>query len=185
MHTLRSSFVSGVACLLITAACSSDPEPRPRYATGLDGSAQVSSLDDDDLQQICESYDVYVNTDVDLEQIAYIACLPTAFFSLTPEACRTSLNNCMALFPKIKVSAKADDRQVCAQTLRQCQAKVADLEGCVTVNVDRVLDIATVWSCDRVTDARYRDMVQSNGLVNVCTNLDSACNGFAAVQSPD
>jgi len=188
MHKIPRAF-----CLLIVAAtllgvgaCSNKPRTPSRYRTGLNGGAQVSTLDDNQLAQICESYDVYVNTVVDLDQVAYIACLPAAMFTtLTPQACEESLKNCMALFPApIKVSAKADNTRVCAQTLKQCRANVGDLEGCVTVNVERALSIADIWSCDLVNDPRYRDMASSNGLVNVCANVDGACNGFAAIQAP-
>src|SRR4051794_40644066 len=103
-----SSLLIVVAALF--CACGDDnSKAQSRYKTGLNGGAPVSSLDDNQLSQICESYDVYVNAAVDLDQVAYIACLPAAVFTtLTREACEDSLKNCMALFPTpIKVSAKA------------------------------------------------------------------------------
>jgi hypothetical protein len=173
--------------LLSSMACSSNPEPQRRYSSGLNGSSQVSTLTDEQLEQICKTYDVYVNTEVDLSSVAYVACLPLAVFTTRTKAdCQASLNNCMAIFPTpIKVSAKADNAQVCATTLKQCQAKVSDLESCVTVNVDQALSVAEVWTCDRVTDPEYRDMTSANGLVNVCKNVDNACNQFAAVETPE
>jgi hypothetical protein len=174
---------------VIAAGCSAEQGPAARrYSSGVSAGAQVSTLDDKQLEQICETYDVYVNTEVDLTQVAYIACMPVAVFTtLTPEDCQISLKNCMSLFPTpIKVSAKSDDKRLCAQTLKQCQAQVSDLEGCVNVNVSRALDVANIWSCDRVKDAAYREMAgKQSELVNVCSNVNDACNGFAAIETPD
>ncbi len=175
---------------LCLAACGKSSDNRPRYASSIAGAAPtapISSLNATQIQQICSSYDAYVNAFVDVNQLAYLACIPGALFgSLTREACQTSLANCMAVFtPPVQVSAKASNVQVCASSLAQCQATVAQLDGCVNVNVDRALAVVTSWSCDMVGNPTYKAMVQpTGGLVNVCADVNGACNNFAQVQTP-
>jgi hypothetical protein len=173
-------------CLL---ACGKSSDTRPRYVSNVSGAGTtqpVSNLSTAQATEICKSYDAYVNTYVDLDAIAYLACIPAALFtSATREACQASLQNCMAVFPKpIQVSAKAQNVQVCANTLAQCQATVGQLDGCINVNVDRALAVINTWSCDMVGNPSYRAMVQpTGGLVNVCTDLNSACGNFAQVNN--
>lgn len=172
------------ACAL--SACSESE--RPRYSSGVDQGVPVSSLDDSDLREICSSFDGYVNTYVDLDAVAYVACLPLAIItSLDDETCQNNLNNCMQLFPRpIQVSARAQNEQMCFDTLRECEASVAQLEGCVNVNVDLALNILDRLSCNRANDPAYREMVRPMAnLVNVCADVNNACNTFSSVQAPD
>lgn len=167
--------------------CGDGSETRPRYSSGVAGDAQVSTLDDTQQRELCESFDVYATTYVDLEAIAYLACFPAAVFTTaTPEACQSALDQCVAAFPDpITVTATAHSEQLCFSTLDQCNATVAQLEGCANVNVDRALEIYRTWSCGRVTDPEFRSQAEAmNDLVNVCADVDAACNRFAEV-GPD
>lgn len=188
----RGFSVAGRALVAFTltvtlAACGKASDTRPRYVsnvTGADATQPVSNLSTAQAQQICKSYDAYVNAYVDLDALAYLSCIPGALFTTTTrEACQASLQNCIAIFPRpIQVSAKAQTVQVCTDTLVQCKASVAQLDGCVNVNLDRALAVINSWSCDMVGNPTYKAMVQpTGGLVNVCTNVDGACNNFAQV----
>ena len=108
-------------------ACSASDDTRPLYTSNVVGAGStlpVSNLSNAQAMEICRSYDAYVNANVDLDAVAYLACMPAALLtSATRAACQTNLQNCMAVFPKpIQVSAKAQTVQVCASTLAQCQA---------------------------------------------------------------
>jgi hypothetical protein len=129
-----------------------------------------------------------VNTYVDLSTVAYISCLPVAIVtSVNDEQCQASLQQCMSLFPTpIHVSARAQSDQVCFQNLKQCEATVSLLESCVNVNVDLATTVLDRLSCNRANDPNYRAMVQPMAdLVNVCADVNDACNQFADVQRPD
>lgn len=183
-----SSVVFGLCCLL-SSACGDDPQPRPRYGApeAIAGNSQVSTLSDDQKRELCQSFDVYANTYVDLDAVAYVACLPVAIWTtLTEEACQASFDQCVATFPKpISVAATAHTETMCFQSLEQCNATVAQVEGCANVNVDRVLEIFSGWSCARVGDPQLKAMSQPmSDLVNVCVDVNDACNQFAAV-GPD
>lgn len=171
---------------VLVAAC--DEDRRPRYSSGVDEQVPVSDLGDDDLRQICSSFDGYVNTYVDLSAVAYIACLPVAIVSsLNSEDCESTLRNCVSLFPEpIHVVARAQSDEVCFENLQQCEASVGLLEDCVNVNVDLALNVFDRFSCDRAGDPNYRSSVQPMAdLVNVCADVNDACNTFADVQRPD
>lgn len=171
---------------LMTAGCSESR--RPRYVSGVDQGAPVSTLDDSQLREICTSFDGYVNTYVDLSTVAYIACLPVAIVtSLNDEQCQATLNQCVNAFPTpIHVTARAQSDQVCFENLQQCDATVALLETCVNVNVDLAISVLDRLSCNRANDPNYRAMVQPMAdLVNVCADVNDACNTFADVQRPD
>jgi methionine synthase I (cobalamin-dependent) len=174
--------------VLLAAACGKSDNSRPRYAAGVTGvtnTQPVSTLNNTQLQQICKSYDAYVNTYVDLSAVAYIACLPVALLtSPTREACQSSLQQCMAKFPKpISISAKTSNVQVCAQNLAQCQASVADIEGCVNGNIDSALRLPQILGCGTVADGGVSAQRVSS-LVNVCQTGNSACTNFSNAPSP-
>lgn len=180
-----------VACWSLVSASAlvaCDESEREPYVSGVDQSAPVSTLNDDDLREICSTFDGYVNTYVDLDAVAYVACLPVSIVtSLDNETCESNLRNCMSLFPRpIQVSARAQSDQVCFENLKQCEATVGQLEGCVNVNVDLAVNILDRLSCNRANDPNYRAMVQPMAdLVNVCADVNDACNQFATVQRPD
>lgn len=178
----------GVLCACLLSAC--DDDDRPRYVSGVDQDAPVSDLDDEDLREICSSFDGYVNAYVDVQTLATLVCLPAAIVgNLSSELCDASLRACIDTFklsPPVQVSARAQSDQVCFENLQQCEATVGQLEGCVNVNVDLALNILDRLSCNRAGDAAYRDMVQPMAdLVNVCADVNDACNTFSNVQRPD
>jgi hypothetical protein len=169
---------------LLCFACDDDDETRPRYRAniGVDTNIEVSSLDDRELERICRSLDVYVDTHVSFDQIAYLACLPPAIvFGGSERGCEERLDSCMELFPEpIAVQAQLRDAEVCYSSLVGCRASVSDLESCINVNLDLALDIADNWSCSAAGDDDARSQVaEAMDTVDVCADLDQACNDFA------
>lgn len=168
-------------------ACAEGASDRPAYTTGIDAQDQnVASLDDTQLEAVCESYDVYVETYVDFDTIAYVACLPPALvLSQTREQCEQALDTCMSVFPKpIQVSGMVRSQELCVEDLQQCNATVAELEGCVNVNLTDFIDVSD-WSCDLIGDADAVAMArESMDTVRVCSDLDDACNRFSMVTAP-
>jgi hypothetical protein len=129
-----------------------------------------------------------VSTYLDFDAIAYVACIPGAIWlTNTADACRANLADCMSRFPKpIKIDANVSaSQQACVTNLAQCQATVAQLEGCVDVNLDRALSIVDVWTCDRVGDMQVRQMADPASTALVCTDVNAACNHFSDVNGPD
>lgn len=177
-----------MVAVLSVALLACDEDRRPRYSSGVDEQTPVSDLSDDDLRQICSSFDGYVNTYVDLSAVAYIPCLPVAIVtSVSSEDCENRLHDCVSLFPEpIRVVARAQSDEVCFENLETCTASVGLLEDCVNVNVDLALTVFDRFSCDRAGDPNYRSSVQPMAdLVNVCADVNDACNTFADVQRPD
>jgi hypothetical protein len=169
-----------------TAACGDDDdEGRPRYRIDIDAptGSEVSDLPERDLDRICESFDVYVDTNISFDAIAYIACLPQAIvLSLgDPDSCQQQLESCTDRFPKpVEVEAQVRNRTVCYSTLRECRASVTALEGCVNVNLDLALDILDNWTCRGAADDDLRDRAErAMDTVSVCADLDAACTRFA------
>ena len=173
--------------LVLSAACGDDDdEGRPRYQIGIDSprGVRVAIFPDEDLDRICESFDVYVDTNISFDAIAYIACLPPAIVlslrgpgQLPGAAGRPAPSN----FPKpIDIQAEVRNRTVCYSTLRECRASVTALEGCVNVNLDLALDILDNWTCRGATDDDLRDRAaRAMDTVSVCADLDAACARFA------
>lgn len=180
--------VGVIAAGTALVGCDDDDRRRP-YESGVDGgTAPVADLSDDELRQICSSFDGYVNTYVDLSTVAYAACLPLSIVSsLDSETCEYNLDQCVQRFPKpVTVVARSQSDEVCFDNLKDCQATVAQLEGCVNVNVNVVLDILENISCLRAADPEYREMVRPmTELTTVCADINAACNQFADVQAPD
>jgi hypothetical protein len=157
---VRMGVLASVLCAGLISAC--DDDDRPRYVSGVDADAPVSGLDDEDLPfAIVTSFD--------------------------DEGCRNVLRDCVNTFDfPVQVSARAQSDQVCFENLQQCEATVGELEGCVNVNVDLALNILDRLSCNRAGDPAYRSMVQPMAdLVNVCADVNDACNEFSNVQRPD
>jgi hypothetical protein len=173
-----------IALLCLAAACDDDDDGRPRYRADVtvDTTTPVSSLDDGELERICRSLDVYVDTHVSFDQVAYIACLPAAIVLGGDAAgCEAQLDDCMALFPEpVAVRAQLRDTQVCYSSLTGCRASVSDLEGCINVNLDLALDIADNWSCSGAGDDDLRARAaEAMDTTSVCADIDAACNDFA------
>jgi hypothetical protein len=171
--------------LVLSAACDDDDEGRPRYRIdiGSPNDAEVSDLPEEDLDRICESFDVYVDTNISFDAIAYIACLPPAIvLSLGDrDSCQERLDSCTSNFLKpIEVEAQVRNRTLCYSTLRECRASVTSLEGCVNVNLDLALDILDNWTCGGAADDDLRDRAaRAMDTVSVCADLDAACARFA------
>jgi hypothetical protein len=167
--------------------CAEGVSDRPKYSTELESPDQtVTTLSQKQLEQVCESYDVYVETYVDFDTIAYVACLPAALvLSLTRAECEQRLDACTSLFPDpIMVKGAVRSQELCVADLQQCNATVAELESCVNVNLDSFIDISD-WSCNRIGDEAVVEQArQSMDTVRVCQDLDDACNRFAMVKAP-
>lgn len=184
---MRTLTTLGLVCsTLVLAACGDDDDARPRYQTGITVTGPVSGLNNGQLQQICSSFDAYVDTNVGFDQLAYIACLPPAIvLGGTKEACAQQLDACMAAFPQpIAVQAHVHDPQVCFANLQQCQATVSVLERCVNVNLDLAFEVLD-WTCSRAGDADLQKAAaRAMDTANVCGQVDSACNQVATL-APD
>ena len=181
MSCIRKENTIALAGLLLAAVgCGASDSGSTRYVSGVDGNKDVATLDATEKQQLCDSVDAYVSGFVDLDAVAYVACIPGAIWTTTtPEACRQSLSNCMALFPRpIQVDAKLQSDAACLSSLAQCQTTVAALEGCVDVSLSRTLSVLD-WSCELAGDPSARAMAEPRSDVQVCTSVNAACNQFA------
>jgi hypothetical protein len=184
---MRNITISITLIALLSACGHSDNGTPPRYVTGVSATGPVSSLNNGQLQQICSSYDAYVNTNVGFDQIAYIACLPAAIVLGGGSAgCMQQLTTCMAAFPPpVSVQAHVHDPQVCFRDLQQCQASVSVLENCVNVNLGLALDILDRWSCSNAGDADLQKAAaRAMDTVDVCGQANAGCNQFATL-APD
>jgi hypothetical protein len=176
-------------CLLVLFAfgCDDDDEGRPPYRSGVTvgadgGVITVSDLPEPDLDRICQSYDVYVDTNISFDAIAYIACLPQAIVLSGGDSaeCQRRLDACTDRFPEpIAIRAQVRDREVCYSTLRECRASVAEFEGCVNVNLDLALDILDNWTCGGAADLQ-EDADRAMDTVSACAEIDAACSDFSS-----
>lgn len=184
---MRNITILGLACsVLVLAGCGDDDDARAPYQSGISVSGPVSGLNNSQLQQICSSFDAYVDTNVGFDQLAYIACLPAAIvLGGTKEGCSQQLDACMAAFPQpLAAQAHVHDPQVCFANLQQCQATVSVLERCVNVNLDLAFDVLG-WTCSRAGDADVQKAAaRAMDTVNVCGQVDAACNQVATL-APD
>jgi len=190
-EVVASSIV--IAALLgIAIGCGdSDDDARPRYRADLSDPAitedtQVSMLGTTEREEVCRSYDAYVETYVSFEAIAYIACLPPAIvLGGNEEGCEQRLADCMALFPEpIEVRANVQAVEACVDRLGSCDASIVELEGCANVNLDLVLDIFDNWSCGGLNDDRIAEAARVMDTVSVCADVDDPC-AEAVVIGPD
>lgn len=187
---IRPRTIALLATLCLCCACDDDDDERPRYRAdvSVDVSSPVSALDDPDLERICRSFDVYVDTHVSFDEIAYIACLPAAIvLGGSEQGCEQQLDDCMARFPEpVAVQARLRDTEVCYSSLAGCRASVEELEGCINVNLDLALDIVDNWSCGGAEDEDLRAAAaRAMDTASVCADLDAACNDFATLSGPD
>jgi hypothetical protein len=164
-----------------------DSQTRPVYVTGVNmPTVTVSGLDDTQLQRVCESLDVYVDTQIGFTSIAYIACLPPAIVlgGGTKAGCESQLSQCMGNFPApIKIEAKLTDQNVCFANLRACNATVSALEGCADVNLGVAYDILNNWSCDGAADQDLqRAAARAMDTASVCAKIDAGCQDFAGFE---
>jgi hypothetical protein len=169
------------------AGCGDDEDnERPRYRSDVSVSTDtnVSDLDDDDRRQVCASLDGFVDTQVDFGIVSYAACLPGAIlFSGDQDDCEAELARCMDSFVQpIGVSARFNNESVCLAGLATCDdITVADLEGCVNLNLGFAYEILDRLSCGGLSDAERDDAQLVMDTVSVCTRVNAACESFSNV----
>jgi hypothetical protein len=185
------NITKSIIALALLAACDGGDgnTARPRYSSGVvvTGPVSVSSLSSGQLQQICASFDAYVDANIGFDQIAYIACLPLAIvLGGSKDGCQQQLAACIQAFPApISVQAHVHDPQLCFQSLQQCQASVSILENCVNLNLDLALDILDHWSCSGASDPDLQKAAaHAMDTASVCGQADAACGRFASL-GPD
>jgi hypothetical protein len=185
------AFISSALFLVVyacgLAGCGDDEdEGRPRYRSDVNVSSDtnVADLDDDDRRQVCASLNGFVDTQVDFGIVSYAACLPGAIlFSGNQDDCEAELARCMDSFiDPIQVSARFNDESVCLAGLATCDdITVADLEGCVNLNLGFAYDILDRLSCGGLSDAERNDAQLVMDTVSVCTDVNAACDDFSNV----
>jgi hypothetical protein len=190
MRALLSSLICLLALSSAVVGCGDDDdEGRPRYRSNVSVTTNtpVADLDDDDLREICASFDAHVQANVDLDVVAYAACLPGAILSSADEAtCEAELQRCKDDFPDpITINARLEDETVCFSSLRACNASVADLDTCINVNLDIVYDLFDSLTCGGTSDREAQEAADRANAVNVCADISAACNDFANVRGPD
>lgn len=172
---------------LVMVGCGDDEDgERPRYRSDVSVSTDtsVSDLGDEDLRRICASLDAHVTAHIDLDLVAYLACLPGAILTRDRNQCEAELDQCMAAFPEpIAIHARFRDPALCVSSLRGCgAATVADLDGCVNLNLGIVYDLLDRLSCGGVSDAEAQRAARDATAINVCADVNAACNDFANVR---
>lgn len=187
---MRAS-ISVALFLSVLVGCGDDEEgDRPRYRSDVQVSTDtdVSDLDENDRAQVCASLDGFVSTSVDFGVVAYAACLPAAIlFSGDQDDCELQLNDCVEAFPEpIQISARFNDETACLSGLDACDGiTVAQLEGCVNVNLDIVYDIFDRLSCGGLSDAEREDAQAAMDTLSVCSDVSAACGDFVRVTGPE
>jgi hypothetical protein len=185
---LASCFTCVLA--LVAVGCDDDDQrSAPAYQSGVDADAPVAQLDDEEKRQICRSYSGYVDAYVGFDQLAYTACLPLSivFGGGSRESCEAFLADCMesSRTPLVSVQASGQglDEEVCFDNLEQCNASVAELEGCVNVNLGFFINILENFSCRSAEDRNRVDEVERlMDTAMVCSTAGSSCGGFADVE---
>lgn len=178
---------SAVLFLLMLSGCGDDEEgDRPRYRSNVTVSTDtnVGDLDADDRERVCASLNGFVDTQVDFGIVSYALCLPGAIlFSGDQDDCEAELARCMDAAPEpITVAARFDNESVCLTGLATCDdVTVADLEGCVNLNLDFAYDILDRLSCGGLSDAERNDAQELMETVSVCADVNAACDDFADV----
>lgn len=172
------------ACALLcvlAVACGDDGDERPRYRSNQAPDTPVSTLNDEQLAEVCGTFTTYVDTYVDLDAIAYTACLPIALITASPQQCEEALSSCMSTFPppiSIRTMATID---ACIDDLRACDVTVGDFENCVNARVDVAVG---AYSCSGAGDSGYLQNV--NGLTQVCVDLDNhLCDQYEQQAGPE
>lgn len=184
------AFMSGALFLLMLSGCGDDEEgDRPRYRSDVSVSTDtdVSNLGDDDRRQVCASLDGFVDTQVDFGIIAYATCLPASILtSLNQDDCEAELDRCVDSFPEpLQLAARFNDESVCLSGLSACDGiTVADLEGCVNLNLDFAYDILDRLSCGGLSDKERNDAQVAMDTISVCADVNAACSDFANVTGP-
>lgn len=172
LHSLALC-VLALGCSILVG-CGDADQDRPRYIAGAASSTEVSALDERQLADVCETFNVYVDTYVDLDAIAYTACLPLALAtSANAQQCETNLSNCMAAFPEPIAITTMGTVEACTDDLRDCAATVGQFESCVNARVDLAVGN---YSCSGAGDSGY--VRELDSLAAVCTDIDSLCDQY-------
>ncbi|MDB4976670.1 MAG: hypothetical protein JWN48_5011 [Myxococcaceae bacterium] len=171
-----------VASCLLSLGCGSD-DNEPLYSSGVDASKTGTKLSDDDKRQFCRSLDQHVDVVIGFEEVARIACLPTALlFGGSKAGCEQMLDNCAAGAPSpITVSARrSSEEQTCYTNLSMCEASVGTLEACVNVNVSLVRNVLETVTCARYGDTTAADRAaRVMNTAGSCAGQSSSCNAAA------
>lgn len=186
MRTVLTLVLVAASCSVLLACGDDDGDGRRRlvYSSGVGGSIEVTTLGDDDLMQICQSYDAFVEVNVGFDALAYATCLPGAIVAGADEdSCNALLDECMDAFPApITVRAQLQDEELCFASLLDCQATVAELEGCVNLSLDLLLEVIDAWSCSGVDDDDMREAAaEAMDTAQVCADIDASCNRFVTL----
>ena len=182
LPSLLSAFA--IAPLLFALSCAeADKTERAPYSAQLDTNVNgqnVNTLTDADLKQVCASYASYVDTQISFDAIAEAACLvPAIILGGTPQGCQQQLDNCMSLFPKpVSIQAQVQSDALCVDSLHSCNGTLADVEGCVNVNLDSLLGVLRTLSCSGLNSNSQQQAAQVQDTLGVCANLDAACTAF-------
>lgn len=179
----RSRALLAAALLTATlAGCAEEDNDRPRYTASLDASTQdtqVSNLSNGDLEQVCATYSSYVDTQVSFDALAEATCLLLAIpvgLTAGQDACEARYDECIAGTPSpVTVRAQINGQAQCVDSLRSCNGTVAQLESCVNVNLDFLLNILDTFSCGGSNGEDARAMMDT---VNACGNLNAQCTAF-------
>jgi len=172
---------SSTSCWALGAGCS-DSDDRPDYEINVDAGQQtpVSALDDDQLRDVCGSYSTYVETEISFDVIAQALCLVRAqLTTLSPDACEEAYTECLADAPSpVSIRAEIESGTLCTSALSQCRATVAQLEGCVNVKLDALVQVLDLLACPGAS-AETRDMAADlmTG-VSACADVDARCTDF-------
>ena len=169
---------------LVTLGCSeSNDSKRVPYSAQLDQNASgqtVSTLDDTSLKQVCANYAGYVDAQVSFDAIAEAVCLiPAIVLGGTTQGCQQRLADCMDLFPQpVSIQAQVQSDALCVDSLRTCSGTVADVEACVNVNIDALLNVLRTLSCNGLDADSQAQANQVMDTLGACGNLDAACTAF-------
>ena len=180
----------GALALATVSGCGDDDDERPRYRATVttnndDGTTiQVSSLEDDELEEVCASYSAFVDTHISFDALAYFWCLPQAIvLGGSAEGCEERLLTCIDDFPEpIELGAQSTGTEICLSQLRSCNASVAEFEGCVNLNLDLVFDIFDNWSCGGNNDDQIRDAARAMDRLSICADIDASCAEAAGLR---
>jgi hypothetical protein len=172
-----------VSLVFSAAACGDDDErDPPPFSSGVQSEAPVSELTPTEKRQICDQYGAHVQANVDLRQVAYAVCLPSSllFGGTSEQSCEQFLNDCASNFlVEGQLRARVNDVQGCLADLDQCQASVAELEGCVNLNLDLVYNILERLSCRRAGDRALMNEARDFQVGQVCSAPNRVCGEFA------
>lgn len=175
-----------VVALLALNGCASN-NSRPVYRSfaedeNVDEDEMISSLDQDQREQICRSVDGYVDTYVGFDALARIVCHPLAVvLSLgNRRNCEVAYQDCvdgLAIDP-LTIRASVSNTSACADRLASCSGSVAQLDACVDIRLDVLESLVETFSCAGDLSAEMRaeaERVMNSSTVSGCADFQAAC----------